>query len=1015
MPEPAKRKRSFWRLCRIYFRRARMTVWVVVLVLLGALIYLNLVGLPDFVKRPIVSKLRERGLALDFSELTLHWSRGFVASDVRFGSMDKPAAPQLTAKEVEFNLHLRGLIVGKIQVDSIAMRGGRLEWTLIQPDLPDRKLTIEKIESSIRLFADDRWILDDLHGRFGGADFFLTGSLTNASAVKDWKFGPEEGSLDATRWPRRLRSLADTLDKITFSAPPEFRLDVNGDARDLKALNAKFMVKAKDADTPWGRAMKVLLTTQLFPAQTNELSRAEIALQAELTQTRWATITNLDVRLRGVTFAPSPEVVDCAGTIRLDGAETPWGGVALTHAKGRWLHSVTNLMPKSASIELHSDFFTTWMTRASQIDLSATINAVTNQIEPSASLTFWNRLLGHTADWKLSVGALRAFALQAENISTEGGWLAPRLDIASFQADLYRGKLDARARVDALTREAAFEAASDFDLQKLSPFLTEKSRQWLQKFSWQEPPRVQAAGALVLPPWDEPDADWQSSVRPTLKLAGSVAVTNAGYLGVHADWAASTFSYTNLTWRVPDLVVGRPEGGLRLSHTADDATRRYHFKLRSAIDPRAVLPLLGDGVRRGFELCDFGAVPVVEGELWGKWCDHESVGFRGSMALTNFAFRGQRTDSIVTGLNYSNLVLACTGLDVQRGTQYLSADGVLADFRSSRVHITNGLGNIDPAFVVRAIGPMVERVMSPYHFGQPPRARVNGYISMHDPQDADIVFEGNGREFESLRFRIPEYEATVHWQNQFLTVTNASGRFYGGFAEGWAKFVFDPTDHAATYVFTLNATNANLRRLVADLTESDNTLDGLLTCQLNVTNASTEDIRSWDGYGRAELREGLLWELPIFGALSGPLDAISPGFGNSRFTRASGNYKIEKGVIESKDLEMRSAAMRLQYSGWVNFDGEIRARVEAEPLRDTPIIGPVMNTLLTPLAKLFSYRIRGTMRDPIIRTENIPGFVASPLETIGKIFSGGTSRTNAPVFSPPNAPMDNDLQKQISP
>ena len=78
MPEQAKRKSRFWRKCRVYFRRARITVWLVTLGVLGALIYLNLVGLPDFIKRPIVAKLRERGMVLEFSELRLHCCRTTV-------------------------------------------------------------------------------------------------------------------------------------------------------------------------------------------------------------------------------------------------------------------------------------------------------------------------------------------------------------------------------------------------------------------------------------------------------------------------------------------------------------------------------------------------------------------------------------------------------------------------------------------------------------------------------------------------------------------------------------------------------------------------------------------------------------------------------------------------------------------------------------------------------------------------------------------------------------------------
>ncbi len=1002
MPAPAKQKSRFWRKCRVYFRRARITVWLVTLAILGALIYLNLIGLPGFVKRPIIAKLRERGLTLEFSELRLHWSRGFVASQVKFGSMDSPVVPRLTAGEVEFNFHMRGLLAGKIQVDSMIMREGKLEWTLQQTNAPDRTLTIDKIESSLRLLPNDRWMLDDLRGQFAGANFFFSGSLANASAVKDWKFGEEDASVDATRWPRRLRKLAETLDQFSFSSPPDLRLDLNGDARDLRTLDARLSLKAAHADSAWGRAEEVFLKATVFPATTNELSRAEISLRSRQVETRWATTTNLDVKLRLVTSVLEPELVDAAGTISADATETPWGTLGATQAKAKWSHCLTNPIPQSASVELHADFLTTWMTRVTQVDLSATFATITNVIATDKDVGFWKTFHPYATHWYMSFGALRALSLQAEKVSCEGDWTMPELNIVSLKANLYGGSVDARTTLDVVTREASFEATTDFDLQKLSPFLTEKSREWLAKFAWNEPPQLQAAGALVLPAWNATDTDWQKEVRPTLRLAGQVAITNGGYQGIHLDWVTSHFSYTNLTWWIPDLEAGRPEGGLSLSHISNDRTREYYFRIHSSIDPRAVLPLLDAGVRRGFDLCEFGAPPVVDGELWGRWYDHESVGFRGSVALTNFAFRGQHTDAIVSGLNYTNLVVECIDPRIWRGTQHLSADGIVADFNSMRTYFTNGFSTLDPGVVVRAIGPMTTRIMEPYHFGQPPVARFWGYTSMNNPQDADVVFEGTGSDFESLNFRVPEFTARVHWQNKFLTVTNVSGKFYGGNATGWARFVFDEKD-GASYTFTVDAMDANLHQLVADLTERDNTLDGLLNCLLVVTNASTDNIRSWDGFGHANLRDGLLWELPIFGALSRPLDSIMPGVGNSRFSKASGTYKIEKGVIQSKDLEMRSAAMRLQYSGTVNFDGVIRARVEAEPLRDTPVVGPIVSTILSPVAKLFAYKIRGTMSEPIIKPENIPGFLMvpfSPFQSIGKLFSSEPAKANASTNAP---------------
>ena len=41
-------------MCRIYFRRLRITVWVLILVVLGSLIYVNQIGLPGIIKRPLL-------------------------------------------------------------------------------------------------------------------------------------------------------------------------------------------------------------------------------------------------------------------------------------------------------------------------------------------------------------------------------------------------------------------------------------------------------------------------------------------------------------------------------------------------------------------------------------------------------------------------------------------------------------------------------------------------------------------------------------------------------------------------------------------------------------------------------------------------------------------------------------------------------------------------------------------------------------------------------------------------
>lgn len=998
MPTKAKGKSRFWRKCRIYFRRFRLTVWCVTLAVLGALVYLNQIGLPDFLKRPLLQRLQEKGLALEFSELRLHWSRGFVAEQVRFGASsltNNPALPRLTAREVELNLHLRALVVGRVQVDSIAMRGGKLEWSLTAPPAPEQKLRIENIETNLRLLPGDQWMLDDLRGQFCGANFFLSGSLTNASAVREWQFAPDT----IGRWPERLRTLADIMERISFKVPPELRLDVNGDARDLGSFSARLALKAADADTAWGRARQVLFMAQMFPAETNELSRAELSLLANQTETRWANVTNLDVKVRLITAVTNPEIVTVMSTFRAGGVVTPWATSGSTQLKASWSQAITNPIPPAGQVQFHTDKLTTWLTRASELDFTAAWAPAANPPAPEAALGFWTNLLPYQIQWTTSIGALRTIALQADRLSVAGAWAPPALMLENIQASLYRGSLAGRAQVDVLTRAATVSGDTDFEIKAIAPLLNSQSQEWLAKFTWAQPPRLRGTVALVLPPWNDiTTADWAGAVRPTLQLAAQVALTNGSYQGVHADWATTHFTYTNSLWELPDLEVARPEGGLKVFHRANDVTRDYYFKLHSTIDPQAVLPLLDAEVRPGFALCEFGQPPVITGELWGRWYDHDRIGFRGQLALTNFAFRGQLVDAVTTGLNYTNLIVECLEPRIYRGTQHLAAAGIVADFQTHRTHFTNGFSTLDPGVVVRAIGPSVTHVMEPYHFGQPPTARFNGYTSMGDPHDADVVFEGEGTDFESLNFRATRYTAKVIWKNNLLTVTNAAGDFYGGQASGWAHFVFPDQDHAQ-YAFGVNVTNARLAPLIADQTQKPNNLEGLLTGQLVITNAWTDNLKSWDGFGQAVLRDGLLWELPIFGVLSKPLDAIMPGMGNSRFTEATGTFGLAKSVVYSPDLEMRSSTMRLQYRGAVDFDGNLNARVIAEPLRDTPVVGPVVSTILAPVAKLFAYRITGTMKDPKSEPIYIPAPVMvlfSPFQSIGGLFSTSPAGTNAP-------------------
>jgi hypothetical protein len=166
---------------------------------------------------------------------------------------------------------------------------------------------------------------------------------------------------------------------------------------------------------------------------------------------------------------------------------------------------------------------------------------------------------------------------------------------------------------------------------------------------------------------------------------------------------------------------------------------------------------------------------------------------------------------------------------------------------------------------------------------------------------------------------------------------------------------------------------------MADLGRATNKLQGSLSGHLTITKANSDDWRSWQGYGRVGLRDGFLWGIPMFGIFSPMLERMVPGLGDSPVSAGQATFVIDQSVVETKDLEVKSPALRLRYSGTVDFKGEVDARVRAEILRDAWGVGRALSVVLWPLSKVFEYKISGTTSHPKSDPVYIPKMLMWPL------------------------------------
>lgn len=995
-------RRGFWQRCRTWVRRARISLLVLALIAVLGLTYLNLAGLPGFLKRPLLEELNRHGVQFQYSKLRLSWYRGIVADHVRLGQADLQARPQLSAEQARLGINARALLRGRLEIESLGLRNGSLVIPVGGTNGAPRDLSLSRIHTEIEFAPDDTWVLPRFSADFLGGSLSVSGRIANASAMTDWPFlkarepGPP-GSLEA-----RLGAFAEALDRIEFLDRPELKLDFEGDARDLDSFAARLVVLAPATETSWGTLRDGTLTARLFASDHNGSSRSSLVVQAREALTPWADTTNfhlsatftaapgrtnlesvavqlsaaqastrwarasrlsLDLQLSAV---PGPlQLVDGTLTLVADMASTPWADANGVTARADWRQTLTNPVPLSGEVRIDLNDARSGWGSATNVALTARLaDGTATRPEAPAGWGWWTNLAPYRLAWDARLERVAVRDVQAGQVASSGTWTAPLLTMTNLQAVIDGRTFRARGDLEVNTRRTELQVDSEIDPHRVESLLTPEARRWLGQFTWNRPPTVSGRLEVVLPPWTGPQPDWRETVRPTLELEAQFALEGgATYRKIPVSSARSKILYTNETWCLPELRATRPEGELRAFHTANERTRAFRWVISSTFDPLIVRPLLGTNEQSGLELVVLTEPPQVTAQIDGVSRQPETLRFRGNLALTNFTFRGQSFSGVQTAFDYENKVLRFSDPRSQRGSEILRADLVIADFNRQLVYITNGFSTADPLPVARAIGYKVGKAIEPYQFSLPPVVRVWGAVPMRGEEGADLRFTVDGGPFHWHRFNVPRIHGDVHWAGLGLSLNNVNVDFYGGKAEGSARFYFD-RGPGADYEFTLAATNSILQDLMADYFSRTNSLEGRLSGKIIITGASTEDWRRTQGSGTLELSDGLIWDIPLFGVLSPALDAILPGLGSSRASSATCSFTIRQGVVQSDDLEARSPAMRLRYRGSVDLEGRIDARVEAELLRDMWVLGPLVSTVFWPVTKMFEYRATGSLGDP---------------------------------------------------
>lgn len=451
---------------------------------------------------------------------------------------------------------------------------------------------------------------------------------------------------------------------------------------------------------------------------------------------------------------------------------------------------------------------------------------------------------------------------------------------------------------------------------------------------------------------------------------------------------------------------------MEFTYAGSDETHEYYFEVDSAIDPKAAAPLLPEAQRHWLDEGQFTTPPRVHAEVWGKWRAPELIGVRADISASNFVAHGESVDSFSAALEYTNRFLRVRDARFMEGKQYGTAGLVEVDLATKHVYLTNVLGAVSSELVRRVSAPRTPKWLQLIQFDQPPAVRISGSFQPGEPLATDLRFEVLGQRFHFTNIVADKISGGVHWTARHVVLTNVQAALYNtGSLVGWCVFDYVPK-HGSEFRFDLSAKDVDLPLLATSLTGRTNKLEGMLDGQLAMEQANSTDKRTWNGHGQVHVHNALLWDIKIFGIFSPVLNAIAPGSGSSRAYEASADYVITNGVVATDNLLVHSTGFRLLYRGSVDsLTKQIDGRAEAEMLRDTWGVGPLLGILFSPLSKLFEYKISGDLRNPKKEPLYIPQPLMMLLRPFHTLKSLGESQPAPDADQPAAGPLTSPNKK----
>lgn len=572
-----------------------------------------------------------------------------------------------------------------------------------------------------------------------------------------------------------------------------------------------------------------------------------------------------------------------------------------------------------------------------------------------------------------------------------------RAEIEELRVNDEKGVLDLTGQWTQAANRLDFSMNSTADIAGLAGLFWADKK--LGEIVFFNPPTIEASGHLELDAMRRGGNGFPGEVMGEVR-AERFVTRGTVFSGLNFGFslAAERFYLRNLRL---DHKTGVAFLNLKYEPGKGGETVQYQTEIK--LDPLVFRPFFDERGRKFIDAWNFSETSSIyiaavgNGEDW----KFSSWNNRGVIDLRQFRLNGVEFLELETDYESDGGTQWFRNVSLVREEGRIVAELAENNRRERSWEVRGVVSTVDIVEGAKAFNPKLSKALEKYRHESPPTIRLAGRLDGRRNEEVGdeprrnqlaISFTGGGDaryDFLGKTLTLSDPVGEVKVDGSHVTLVSLTGGIFGGRVE-LAYDVTNVRDPGAPFVMKAAVRGVPLERVTKHY-DGGGDITGAVDADFDITG-KVGQVASFNGGGSARIADGYLFAIPVLGPLTkllgntnGSSNENGNGNGGNVAKEASASFRLENGVLVTRDIEALTKAFRVKAAGTVSL---VDQSVDLEAVVNTR--GELSSTVLTPVSELLTYSCTGTVRDPVWKPKHISNLGKVPATLISEL-------TNIPV------------------